>query len=488
MAKEYFQDIVPPHTDSPRGASHARRLHPISSSEQGVRPETNTVDPLETDYVDDTIEDDSSMIQPRGIRNIQISGRRPRGAMLDTRDMPSLGRTSYHHPGRSLSKGWIWILAIISLTTLGALGLFVFRDTTVTLSPHSRSVTFDDTSQFIAYSRGTVGTSSLSYQLSKMDMSDVAVVSGTGAIARQMKASGSITVYNNYSTGKIRLLKDTRFESPTGLIFRTPANIVVPGKHGVTPGSVSVIVEAEEAGQKYNIEPVSRFNVPGLNAKPSMYGNIYARSFKPMSGGFAGNQMGVDDAVRKATVLDIHNRLQEKVAHYVSSLNTATTTTFSDLVQITYIDEPDVDDGNGNVQIHQTVHVEVPVFPSNLLASAIAQTAGIDSNHSELNVQKGVGYGVRIASSTPLVLGIDAINFSLLGQATLIWSIDTSAIRHALAGRDRSVFETIIGGFPAVETARARIEPFWKNTFPTDPAKIHVIIENPSTGARALNR
>jgi hypothetical protein len=50
-------------------------------------------------------------------------------------------------------------------------------------------------------------------------------------------------------------------------------------------------------------------------------------------------------------------------------------------------------------------------------------------------------------------------------------------LTEALAGKKQDSFQAIITQFPGVLEAHARIEPFWKNTFPTDPKAIKVDIQ-----------
>jgi hypothetical protein len=74
-----------------------------------------------------------------------------------------------------------------------------------------------------------------------------------------------------------------------------------------------------------------------------------------------------------------------------------------------------------------------------------------------------------------------ALAFSLRGQAQLVWRVDASELASALAGRDEGAFQTIVGGFEGIEEARARIEPFWKNSFPADPTDIKITVKDPAT-------
>ena len=48
------------------------------------------------------------------------------------------------------------------------------------------------------------------------------------------KAQGELTVYNNYSEAPQILIKNTRFQTEDGKIFRIGDSITVPGKTGNT--------------------------------------------------------------------------------------------------------------------------------------------------------------------------------------------------------------------------------------------------------------
>ena len=75
----------------------------------------------------------------------------------------------------------------------------------------------------------------------------------TGEEAVEVKASGKIMVYNNFSSEPQRLIIRTRFETKEGLIYRIPESIVVPGKTvkmgWETPGSKEIGVFADEPGR-----------------------------------------------------------------------------------------------------------------------------------------------------------------------------------------------------------------------------------------------
>ena len=481
MAKDYFQDIVPPPGDN----VPVRKLRPATIDMRPAEPvePANTADSEE--YCDDDISNEDTTPAPaRGIRNINMPPRsRSRTAMgemrSDMREVPPVGRGMPPRPRRNFSRRWLWALVAACIIIIGFLALFMFRSTTITLTPRTQTVSFDQTSQFTAYPAASAATGTLSYTVAVTDLTDSEAVQGNGTTETQMKASGSITVYNNYSAASVKLIKNTRFQTPAGLIFRAPSDIVVPGKSGSTPGHVTVTVVADQTGPQYNIGPTSRFTIPGLQSTAAMYANIYAQSTGSMTGGFSGSQEGVSASARQAAVSDIRARLVQKAAQYVQSQNTPTTVAFSGLTEIGYTDMPDTSvSSSTQVQINETAHVQAPVFRVDSFNATVAQTMAVDTGNTPVTLVGGTGYGAQATDSTPVSLGTDSLDFSLLGKAEFIWSIDTKALTQALAGRDQSVFQTVIGGFPGIEGARARIEPFWKSSFPSDPAKIKVIVES----------
>ncbi len=312
--------------------------------------------------------------------------------------------------------------------------------------------------------------------VSNTDLEESQVVASTGVQQVQEKASGEVTVYNGYSTDSVRLVKNTRFQTPDGLIFRAPADILVPGKSGTTPGHIDVTVIADKEGTQYNVSPPTKFTLPGLKSTPAMYSGVYAQSNVAMTGGYSGPRPVVVASVQQDALSSMRDRMQSKIQDMVATYTGATTTALADLVQITYQDLPPTDEGSGQVRLHEIAHVEVPVFPVDLFASTIAQMVAANVDQSAVVLLPGKDFSAQYVNATSTALGTDPIAFSLSGTATLVWKVDTQALASARAGRDQGAFQTIITGFPGIQEAHARIEPFWKRSFPTDPANIKIQI------------
>ncbi len=467
MAKDYFQDIVPPSGSQGSGRMRKLSVAPASESDDEVEIENE----IDTDV---PVEEESAVAPDRSIRNINITPARPRRVQEST-PPGNFGST----PRRPRSKKWLWILGGLVIIVVAILAVVAMRTTTITITPRTHAVLFDDASVFTAYPAIAAAAGTLAYTTETIELEDSETVPSNGTVQASDKASGLVTVYNEYSTDPVKLIKNTRFEATGGLIFRAPSDITVPGKTAAGPGKISVTVVADQPGQQYNVGPVSRLTLPGLKSTADMYAKVYAQSTTAFSGGFLGQKPGVAQSDMDRAVAGMRSRLESKARDAAKALATDTTVVFTDLVKITYEEQPATAESGGEVRVHQKAHVSIPVFAAESFAKTIALSVSSDVDDASVQLVPGEGFGARAlaASST---LGIDPLQFGLIGGATIVWNIDTAAVADALVGRDQSAFQTIVTGFKGIEEARARIEPFWSRSFPQNAADIKIKVVNPA--------
>src|SRR3989344_3071580 len=259
----------------------------------------------------------------RSIRNIPIpEGRRKLDRALDDMKKPARtsGRTTDIEPrepavqestslpprrptiprhNRSARKR-IWLSAGVALIILGFVVLSVFNGATLAYVPKSALLNFENE----VYTARKTGEGNLFYSVVKLSREKGMTVPAGGEQQVSRKASGTIVVYNNASTEPQRLIENTRFESPSGKIYRIQTAITIPGKTAA-PGSIEVTVYADQPGAEYNAG-LSDFTVPGLKGTPR-YTTIYARSKTPMTGGLVGMEkaVGAEDLANAKTELEV---------------------------------------------------------------------------------------------------------------------------------------------------------------------------------------
>ena len=478
MAKDYFQDIIPPGDSSvPLRAFKPRPLPPDTPEEEGA---LNI--PIQ---VMDTVQNDEHPgdAPARGIRSISAP---PRMRPVRQPELPNIVGRDFREgppiyddmPPHRSSRLWMWAGASVLVLSIVAALLFFFGSTTITITPKSRIAVLNSAA-FIAREGAAAPAGTLSYTMQTFDLEDSEVVEAKGTTRVESKASGSIVVSNAYSATQLTFVKNTRFESPEGLIYRAVSDVVVPAKKGATAGTVSITVVADEVGEKYNIGPTARFTLPGLKSNAQMFAAVSAKSVAPMQGGAAGEQPGTAPGALEAAVALVRGRLETKAYEAAAGQAKDDTFVFPELISITYESLPTTKEAGDSVRIHEKAHVEIPVLPKDVFAQEVAKVAFTDSESVPVSMEPGEDFTVHV-----LAPGDDGqsgtLNLVASGKALIIWEVDTAAIATALEGKDSSAFQAIVNGFPSVLEARARISPFWKNSFPAEASDIKVVVEKPS--------
>ena len=394
--------------------------------------------------------------------------------------MPDINAPHPPKPPRRGPRMWMWALAVVLIVILGLVFAVALRPTTVTVTPRTQGIVFDPSLLYNAYPAQTAAMGTLPYTVQTTELEDSAVVAAEGTENVQEKASGTITVLNDFSVSPVRLIENTRFETPDGLIFRIPAEISVPGRTSSGPGEISVGVVADQVGEKYNIGPVARFTLPGLRSSPDMYADVYARSTGSMTGGFSGTRPAVAPAALQTAESEMRGRLEAKARDAAESQQDGTAIVLNDLIKITYSTLPATPEAGGQVRLHEKALVEIPVFPADAFAQTVARGVSADAEEGGIALK-----GLENLSASfveidgPTAFG-SSVAFSLSGNAQIVWNVDTAALAEALAGREKAAFQALIAAFPGIEEARARIQPFWSGTFPAEAGAIRIKVEEPS--------
>lgn len=186
---------------------------------------------------------------------------------------------------------------------------------TITVTPRQQKLSVD--ANLNAVRSGTVSDASstpLVFDVITVEDSQSTMVPSGGTENVEKKASGKIIVYNDFSEKPEKLIKNTRFQTPDGKIYRVQEAISIPGKTSAGPGTLEVTVVADQAGDSYNIDK-SDFTVPGLKGDPR-FDKVYGRSKTEISGGFVGTTKIIAEAdrakVRDAAQAALSTLLKDK--------------------------------------------------------------------------------------------------------------------------------------------------------------------------------
>ncbi|XKT74256.1 MAG: hypothetical protein ACJKTH_02795 [Patescibacteria group bacterium UBA2163] len=297
--------------------------------------------------------------------------------------------------------------------------------------------------------------------------------SGTEDVEK--RATGTITIFNKFSSSSQRLIANTRFAAPDGRIYRIQDPVVVPGyttSNGeVTPGTLDVVVRAEEPGEEYNKSNIT-FTIPGLKGT-DQYEDMYAETKTALSGGFVGTQAIVSPEVRDAAIAELRSELDRTLrARFTEELG-PDELFFPDTIDVTFIEQPDstVDDG---ALVTLRAEATAPIFNQHNVAQAIADTGGVRYENP-----------MRIENINELTILVKeepesaAIELTVSGDVVLVGDYNKEQLLQDLAGQDRRNIGTVLSGYPAISDMTISVYPFWRGMLPQQEKnlKIEVVPE-----------
>lgn len=369
---------------------------------------------------------------------------------------------------------WLYGLMLASALIIILFFLFSFLFTgaqIVAFPKHEKIVVNGD---FIASTDKAL--SNLPYEIMTLELSQSRAVVATGREEVTLKASGKIVIYNDYNTAKQRLIRNTRFETPLGLIYRINESIVVPGQTAeggkTIPGSIEVTVYADEPGENYNIG-LTDFTIPGFKGAPQ-FEHFYARSKSPITGGFVGEQLVVEEFEEERVRDELRAELNEKLLSETFSQVPEGFLLFEDAVFVEFESEPVVEQ-DGSAVLTEKATLYGVLFEGEAFAKHIAQNtlAGFDDNPVALLSPETLSL-TALDKSDVRPWEKDIFTFSLVGNATLIWLFDEEKLKNDLVGRDKEAIHTILSGYPSIERAEVIVRPFWRRSFPDTAEEIKI--------------
>lgn len=371
-----------------------------------------------------------------------------------------------------------WLISgvvIVFLIIVGTITTILMRGADVTVYPKTREINVQAT--FTALQ--SPDAAELGYELLTLEQTGERTVAATGEETAEERATGEITIFNAYSTEPQRLVKNTRFETENGLIFRITESAVVPGytmNNGTkVPGKVVAEVFADSFGEQYNVAP-SKFTIPGLADTPQ-FTDMYAESQTAMRGGFIGSRLIVEESHLEAARTTMQDELREDLHEKVSSERPAGFILYENMATVRFEQLPAEDAGNGQALIRERAILEAPIFAEGDFARFLAQNTipGYENEPVRLENIDNLSVSLPTAASTQTASSSDTFDFSISGTALVVWDYDEQQLREDLVGVAKTAVPSILTKYPAIQNIDTVIRPFWKQSFPGSIEDIRII-------------
>lgn len=318
------------------------------------------------------------------------------------------------------------------------------------------------------------------YELLTLEASNESQVQATGQEEVKEQAKGTILIYNSFSTSPVRLVKNTRFEAPNGLIYKVAESVVVPGytnKDGqIAPGVIAADVYAEAPGERYNIGP-SRFTVPGFAGSPE-FEKVYGESTAAMAGGFEGKRFIIDDAELETERQRLHTELRDALLERLKTERPAGFVVFDNAVTFTFNSLPAVAYGDNLATIKEQGVLRVPIFKEEDLARHLAKQSVQTYDDLPVRLKDYQVLSFNYTSPTTTVSDISteqSLSFTLTGEVDIIWKFKEDELKADLLGIPKTAIPQVLGKYPSIKSAEAEVRPFWQRSFPREMDEIEVI-------------
>jgi hypothetical protein len=407
----------------------------------------------------------------RTIRNITNQHSRSKRPAAGRDEADSVHYDSPRSPRHS--RIGLWFAAGLAIAVFAFAFSLLFSGAILNVVPKHRTVLVNGV---FKATRDTAEPDELSYNTMTIEKSGTKEVLATGREEVETKASGDIIIYNDFNSSSQRLIKNTRFETPDGLIYRINKSVDVPGREEkggkTTPGSARVTVYADDFGEQYNIG-LTDFSIPGFKGSPR-YEGFYARSATAMSGGFVGEKLVADSAKLIEAENEIKETLRQDLLNEAFSQKPERSLLYEDAVFIEFVPAEDRDMGE-SVEVVEKAILYGVLFDKGGFSNYIAKnTIGEldDGNVEIMNFQDMVFAIVNKQDSRPWE--DNTISFTLNGNASIVWTFDSEKLKGDLAGRSKDALPTVLSGYPGIESAKLTLRPFWKSSFPEKIQKIKV--------------
>jgi hypothetical protein len=315
------------------------------------------------------------------------------------------------------------------------------------------------------------------YQIVTLENKVSKTVEGTVSSLDQ-KAFGLITIKND-TTETQKLIANTRFQSPNGLIYRIKEAVTIPKatKTGtkIDSGSIDVLVYADESGDKYNLDKNTSLSLPGLK-NTDKYKTVYAVVKNPIAGGGSNGSKTVDENTKKTVNIELSAELKKNLLAQVATQVPEGFIYYTDSINYNFDDISESTSTGNMVNLEKKGSMEVIIFDKKLLSKTIIdkmkEKNSLDVSSEIVNI-KELHFNLSKELQSKNFSSFDKISFELSGDLKIMSVFDEAHLKNDILGVEKKDLKNLLSAkYPGIAEFNAKIFPFWKTKIPTNPDKV----------------
>lgn len=373
----------------------------------------------------------------------------------------------------SSSSYFFWTCLILVFLAGGYYLSTVFATVTLKLTPRQAITNINGSFE----ANVAPADSGLEFSVMKLEETQDREVPAMGQKKVEVKASGVVTITNNYSSSPQALVVNTRLETKNGLIFRLANSVTVPGqtKKGTTiiPGSISVKVVADQVGSSYNVGDTT-FKIVGFKGT-TKYDKFTVQSKTAIGGGKTGMISVIKDEDQAEALKILEKELKDKVAKKAKSQIPKDFMFFDDGVITKFSNEVKESGSSTKAIISAKVTMTAILFNTKNISEYFAAKQFPDENIDGVKISNLTTLNFALSDKEQFAVDkTSKIKFNLSGKANLVWPINTIDLKQKLLGSSIRKKDQIFANYPAIYRAEAVVRPPWVLSFPNQADKINI--------------
>ncbi|HIA91964.1 TPA: hypothetical protein EYO12_02500 [Candidatus Saccharibacteria bacterium] len=382
------------------------------------------------------------------------------------------------------------LLAIVLIFGGGAWAVNNVPEAQVSLRGQTSSIILDEEVRFsTSVSEIDLTSNIIPAQRKSVEATQEVSAPTTGEKNIGEQATGEITIENCMQSNSFTLSAGTRIQHSSGLIYKTTKKVTVPGGDfdvvffSATcdePGTASVEVIAEQAGDNYNIAGTSSNDFDGdpytiVNFSTDQNDNLLING-DAMSG-------GTNDIIRTVTEDDIQTARDKLTDDDISELTNELSTQFEgDVVllekTISTDNENDVVSHNpgdeaDNVTIKRTAVYSVYAVERSVYEEFLSNKVTVKLSEQQTVVDTGIDSVIYAL----LDVSTEVASMQIKVTATAGPNIDIPSLQEQLKGLGYTEAISYAEGLDGILKAEIELSPFWASGMPKRADKINIAIE-----------
>lgn len=374
-----------------------------------------------------------------------------------------------------LKRKWIFrsITFLITLILLISI-LNYFHNAKVTVRPHFAWMEISD--KLVLFHNPMRGELGFDIMVVSEEVTIPVIAEGTQDVFTT--ASGTLKVYNDYSTEPQRLLPETRFESVSGKIFKLGnEEVIVPGKTAEGPGEIEVIVYASQAGDDFNIASTD-FSIPGFRelGLDEKYKSMYGVSLETFQGGSISQAPLLTETQRNIYTEELRTLIRKKLHERIDYEKTPIMHFISEGV-VFYNDEPNLtfDATTGEGSFTQSGKALV-FFVNKSLVTEYLHEQYVLPKHQEVELFAFDSLHFRVMNpgtidfSLPETLAVEFESTFLIRSL-----VNESEMKRMLTGKEKKNLDLFFEQQTDIDRMHIQSFPWWQSKLPMDTEKIKFI-------------